>query len=122
MDEERIDVFYGRTDSSIGDNEYSAVILYTTETRITYGSNIYEPCNCNYIILKTYSTSDLYSSFGVKLDVCDWVVSPLKESIISHWRHHELSNALVRVSTLMEVSYNSTFKELLRILEETSCL
>lgn len=87
----RIDVFYGRTDGTIGYKEYSAVVVKTTETEdLHYFDDLYEPrAGCDYEVLFEVDVDNLpmlCRKAGVdKPNIVGWVESPLKEVVLEHW-------------------------------------
>lgn len=90
----RIDVYYGRTDGTIGYKEYSCVVVRTTETgSLSYFDDLYEPHpGCDYKILFEVPPERLASlcrKAGVNENSCGgWIKEPLKGVILNYWKEN----------------------------------
>ena len=89
----RIDVYYGRTDGTIGYKEYSCVVVRTTETAsLSYFDDLYEPHpGCDYKILFEVPPERLGSlcqKAGVKECGGGWIKEPLKGVILNYWKEN----------------------------------
>jgi hypothetical protein len=62
----RLDVFYGRTDNTMGFKEYACCVVRTAEAQIKYYDDVYEPWDCEYEVLWEVSNYDVKSKFGFK--------------------------------------------------------
>lgn len=81
----RIDVFLGRTDSTIGYKTNSFCVVYTYESEIKYSDHLYEPNNCQYEILFEVD-SESARKLGVEWNQVGFVPSPHKEKILEAWK------------------------------------
>lgn len=112
---ERTDVFYGRTDGTIGYKEYSAVVVKTAETdQFRYLDDLYDPHpQCKYTVLFTVPPREmpiLCKKVGVKEpDTVGWVKSPLKEVILDYWKEmypdSEETDEIIHGISLFAVGY-----------------
>lgn len=83
-DGRRIDVYYARTDGTIGYKEYGAVILHTALSSISYSFDIYDEYYENeYFVVWTISNAELKSKFDVTLNERGWIGEPLKSQILT---------------------------------------
>jgi hypothetical protein len=91
VNSDRIDVFYGRTDNTPGDKEYSCVVVQTSESNIKYYGDVYEPYEgCRYKILYEIPMTQLRTlrlPDDERLNT-GWVFSPTKERVLQYWKDH----------------------------------
>lgn len=92
---QRIDVYYGRTDNTPGDKEYTCVVVQTSvHGSLQYSDDLYSPARgCQYKILNAVPMSRLQ-------DLCDqepkvsrpnsdgFVSSPLNERVLDYCKQH----------------------------------
>ena len=83
-DSSRLDVFYGRTDSTPGYEAYGCCVVETSEATIQYHGNIFHaPRDCRYDLLDIFDSSDIGRRFGHPCpSQVGWVSEPLKSLIL----------------------------------------
>ncbi|KAL3800692.1 hypothetical protein ACHAWO_013234 [Cyclotella atomus] len=87
---ERIDVFYGRTDGTIGYKQYSAVVVETAEVdELRYFNDLYDPLSKYEILYEVPpgKMPELCKKAGVpEPNTVGWIKAPLKEVILDYYK------------------------------------
>lgn len=95
----RIDVFYGRTDNTPGDKEYTCVVVKTSEREsLRYNDDLYCPARgCQYKILNELPMSKLADLCNMAPAVSvpslvGFVSFPLKERVLEYCKNNEAAS------------------------------